>query len=185
MLAVCYTSTQFQPIIDGCSSARLIVSPKNSGISADRVDSMYSALSGVYDHRLVTLSVILAILPAYAALDLAGRATAARGWRRRAWLGCAALAMGSGIWAMHYVALEALRLPVPVDYDWPTVLFSLLVAIAASFLALSFVSRPEIGRSTAIAGSVCMGAGIAATYYIAVDAMRLPATSVYSPGLVA
>ncbi|HEX4600774.1 MAG TPA: MHYT domain-containing protein [Gemmatimonadales bacterium] len=38
-----------------------------------------SALAGRYDLRLVALSVTIAILAAGAALDLAGRVTAARG----------------------------------------------------------------------------------------------------------
>ncbi|MEO6981861.1 MAG: MHYT domain-containing protein, partial [Edaphobacter sp.] len=79
-------------------------------------------LVGFYDFRLVTASVLIAILAAYAALDLAGRVTAARGLVRFLWLSGGAFAMGMGIWAMHYVGMEALRLPVTVRYDWPTVL---------------------------------------------------------------
>jgi NO-binding membrane sensor protein with MHYT domain len=39
--------------------------------------------------------------------------------------------MGLGIWSMHYVGMLAFRLPVPVLYDWPTVLLSLLAAVFA------------------------------------------------------
>ena len=73
------------------------------------------SLVGFYDFRLVTASVLIAILAAYAALDLAGRVTAARGFARFLWLSGGAFAMGLGIWAMHYVGMEALRLPVPGD----------------------------------------------------------------------
>ena len=103
-------------------------------------------LSGYYDYRLVALSVLIAILAAYAALDLAGRVTTARGNARRMWLSGGAVAMGIGIWAMHYIGMEAFHLPVPVMYDWPTVLASLIAAILASGVALYTVSRKTMSR---------------------------------------
>jgi PAS domain S-box-containing protein len=141
-------------------------------------------LVGFYDYRLVSLSVFIAILAAYAALDLAERVTTARGGARLMWLYGGAIAMGSGIWAMHYVGMEAFRLPVPVTYDWPTVLLSLVAAILASGVALYTVSRPTVNLGRRIAGGIFMGSGIAAMHYIGMYAMRLPAMCVYSPGLV-
>ena len=79
---------------------------------------------GFYDYRLVALSVVIAILAAYASLDLAGRVTAARGPVRSLWLAGGASAMGIGIWSMHYIGMLAFILPIPVSYDWPTVLVS-------------------------------------------------------------
>lgn len=146
--------------------------------------AMSTALAGFYDYRLVALSVLIAILAAYAGLDLAGRVTAARGFARIAWLHCGALAMGTGIWAMHYIGMEAFRLPVPVLYDWPTVLLSLLAAIAASTMALFVVSRPALSIFQTLIGSVFMGGGIASMHYIGMEAMRLPAMCVYSSRLV-
>jgi NO-binding membrane sensor protein with MHYT domain len=93
--------------------------------------NMPPALSGSYDYRLVALSVVIATLAAYAALDLAGRVTAARGSIRLAWLTGGAIAMGLGIWSMHYIGMLAYSLPVTVLYDWPTVVASLLAAILA------------------------------------------------------
>src|SRR6201993_1168344 len=93
-------------------------------------------LIGTYDYRLVALSVIIAICASYAALDLAGRVTAAHGKTRAVWLTGGAAAMGLGIWSMHYIGMLAFSLPVPVFYDWPTVVFSLLAAIGASAVAL-------------------------------------------------
>jgi two-component system, sensor histidine kinase and response regulator len=81
------------------------------------------AMTGSYDYFLVALSVVIAILASYTALDLAGRVTAASGWLRKIWLAGGAAAMGFGIWSMHYIGMLAFRLPVPVAYDWPTVMF--------------------------------------------------------------
>ena len=99
-----------------------------------------SNLIGSYNYALVALSVLIAIVASYAALDLAGRVTAARDWTRAAWLLGGAGAMGTGIWSMHYIGMLAFILPVPVAYHWPTVLLSLFAAILASIIALSVVS---------------------------------------------
>ena len=147
---------------------------------------MFSAslIPGSYDYRLVTLSVLIAVFASYAALDLAGRVTSANGRVRLLWLSGGAFAMGIGIWSMHYIGMLALRLPIPVQYDWPTVLLSLLAAILASSIALFVVSRQKMGLVRALVGSLFMGGGIAAMHYTGMAAMRLPAMCHYSPGLV-
>lgn len=141
-------------------------------------------LVGYYDIRLVVLSVVIAILASYAALDLAGRVTSARGRARHIWLCGGAAAMGIGIWSMHYVGMLAFHLPVPVQYDWPTVLVSLVAAMIASAIALFVVSRDKMGLQRAAIASVFMGAAIAGMHYIGMAAMRLQAMCVYSPLIV-
>jgi PAS domain S-box-containing protein len=141
-------------------------------------------LIGHYDYRLVALSVFIAILASYAALDLAGRVTSAHGWARLSWLSGGALVMGMGIWSMHYVGMEAFRLPVPVFYDWPTMAGSFVAAVASSAVALFVVSRETMKAITILIGSVIMGCGIAAMHFIGMEAMRLPAMCQYSPTLV-
>src|SRR5450755_101910 len=118
------------------------------------------------------LSVVLAMFASYAALDLAGRVTAARHSARIFWLGGGSIAMGVGIWAMHYVGMLAFSLPVPVLYHYPTVILSLLAAIAASAVALFTVSRDEgMSLPQTVVGSLTMGGGIAAMHYIGMAAM--------------
>jgi PAS domain S-box-containing protein len=142
------------------------------------------AMVGSYDYRLVAFSVVIAVLASYAALDLAGRVTSARGGARSIWLSGGATAMGIGIWSMHYVGMLAFRLPVPIQYDWPTVFLSLLAAILASAIALFVVSRTEMGFLRAVAGSIFMGSAIAGMHYIGMAAMRLPAMCHFSVGIV-
>jgi two-component system, sensor histidine kinase and response regulator len=141
-------------------------------------------LLGSYDHSLVALSVFIAILAAYAALDLAGRVSSSEGGARFLWLTGGAVAMGIGIWSMHYVGMLAYQLPVPVQYHWPTVLLSLLAAIFASAVSLFVVSRQKMGISRASIGSVFMGGGIGAMHYVGMAAMRVPAMHHYSTFLV-
>src|ERR1700758_4545204 len=102
-------------------------------------------LIGSYNYALVALSVLIAIFASYAALDLAGRVTAAGGWIRAVWLLGGAGAMGTGIWSMHCLGSRSLILPIPVAYHWPTVLLSLLAAILASAVALGVASRQKMG----------------------------------------
>jgi PAS domain S-box-containing protein len=141
-------------------------------------------LIGSYNYPLVALSVLIAMFASYAALDLAGRVTAAGGWTRAVWLLGGAGAMGTGIWSMHYIGMLAFILPIPVAYHWPTVLLSLFAAIFASVVALGVVSRQKMGRFRALAGSVLMGAGIASMHYIGMAAMRLPAICQFNSFLV-
>src|ERR1700693_1848422 len=143
------------------------------------------ALVGSYDYRLVALSIFIAVVASYAALDLSGRVTFSQGSSRLLRLGGGATEMGIGIWAMHYIGMLAFHLPVPVEYDWPTILLSLLAAIFASGGALFAASRRKMGPPVVIIGSIFMGGGIAGMHYIGMAAMRLPAMCEYSPGLVA
>jgi two-component system, sensor histidine kinase and response regulator len=139
---------------------------------------------GSYDYQLVSLSVLIAVFASYAALDLAGRTTAASGRVRLAWLAGGAIAMGVGIWSMHYIGMLAFSLPVLVLYDWPMVLLSLMAAVFAAAVALFVVSRKKMAWGRALAGSAIMGGGIATMHYTGMAAMRLPAMCSYDPLLL-
>jgi diguanylate cyclase (GGDEF)-like protein/PAS domain S-box-containing protein len=141
-------------------------------------------LHGSYDYRLVALSVALAWFASYSALDLAGRVTAARHWARVFWLAGGATSMGLGIWAMHYIGMLAFTLPVSVLYHYPTVVWSLLEAVAASAVALFTVSRERMSPAQQVVGSLIMGGGIALMHYTGMAAMRLPAMMEYRWSLV-
>jgi PAS domain S-box-containing protein len=141
-------------------------------------------MAGSYDYGEVARSVLIAIAASYAALDLAGRVTAAQGRVRLAWLSGGAFAMGIGIWEMHMKGMLAFHLPVPIGYHWPTALAALFSAIFASAVALYVTSRRTMGRVEALTGSVVMGTGIAGLHYIMMAAMRMPAIIRYSPLLV-
>ena len=140
-------------------------------------------MSHSHDLRLVALSIAIAIMASYAALDLAGRVTVAEGRARGLWLLGGAFAMGIGTWSMHYVGMLAFRLPFPVLYDFPTVLGSFVLAVCASAIALYVASGETLNVGRACAGSVAMGAAIAAMHYTGMAAMRMPAAVRYEPVL--
>ncbi len=144
-----------------------------------------ATMTGSYDYGEVARSILIAIAASYAALDLAGRVTAARGRARAAWLAGGAIAMGIGIWSMHFKGMLAFHLPVTVAYHWPTVLVSLGVAVFASAVALYIVSRREMGPFRLWTGSFLMGGGIAALHYIGMSSMRLAAVCRFNLLIVA
>jgi signal transduction histidine kinase len=140
-----------------------------------------------HDHipTLVALSIAIAVLASYAALDLAARIRAAAGAARRAWLACAALAMGGGIWSMHFIAMLALDGEIPIEFDIGLTLLSLLVAVLVAGGGFWFMQRRNAGISDLTVGGALMGAGIAAMHYTGMAAVRVPARLVYDPALVA
>ena len=134
-----------------------------------------------YSPFLVAISIVIACLASYTALDLAGRVTLARERNRLTWLIYASTAMGLGIWSMHFVGMLALRIPIAVEYDAPLVLVSALIAIAAAFLAMFTVSRSELPTGRLLIAGVIMGVAIAGMHYTGMAAMRMPASIHYSP----
>jgi two-component system, sensor histidine kinase and response regulator len=143
-----------------------------------------SVLDSTYDYRLVALSVVIAILASYAALDLAGLVTATRNKTRLAWLFGGAVALGTGIWAMHYTGMLAYHLQIPIYYHVPTVILSLVAAIFASFIALFTVSRKSFNAIHLLLGSLLMGSGICAMHYTGMASMRLSAMHEWNTGFV-
>jgi len=146
---------------------------------------MQATLHGTYDTPLVIASVVVASLASYVALVLASRVIAATGRLRQAWLVAGAMAMGIGIWAMHFVGMLAFRLDgLPIAYDVPRLVLSVLVAIAASGFALWVVSRrARTWRSLATA-AVGMGSAIAGMHYIGMAGLHTAATLTWRMALV-
>ena len=133
-------------------------------------------MHGHHDPALVALSILIAMAASYTALDLAGRLRAASGKRASmAWLGTAALAMGGGIWSMHFVAMLALSLPgVSITYDAALTLFSLVLAIGVTGLGFAVARDADGGLRPLLIAGLLMGAGILAMHYTGMAAMRMP-----------
>lgn len=144
-----------------------------------------TTLISSHDLELVLLSIAIAIFASYTALSLAGRVTVATGQIRKLWLSGGAIAMGIGIWSMHFVAMLAYNLPIAIAYDLRIVLVSMAVAVIASGVALFVVSRESLGSLQLLGGGGVMGLSIAAMHYTGMAAMRLQASAHYDPTLVA
>jgi diguanylate cyclase (GGDEF)-like protein len=140
-------------------------------------------MTGTYNLWLVALSVVIATIASYTALDLAGRVSARQGLWSRLWLLGGALSMGTGIWAMHFIGMLAFELPIPVAYDTLLNLGSWVIAVAVSGVALSVVRRPALTGANLSAGGALMGLGIASMHYTGMAAMRMSPPIEYDPVL--
>ena len=137
-----------------------------------------------HDTPLVLLSILIAICASYTALSLAGRVTVAQGRARAAWLLGGCIAMGSGIWSMHFVAMLAFHLPIPIRYDIPMVALSHLAGVGASAFALFVASRPTVSNMRLIVAGQGLGLAIVTMHYTGMAAVRVPADLGYDALLV-
>ena len=148
------------------------------GASSLGIDYMF----GTYDYRITVLAVVVAILASYTALDLVGRVSAAkRGRDCFAWLAAGAVAMGTGIWSMHFVGMLAFELPIEMGYDIRITALSWLMAVLASSVALFLASRAALTSARLLIGAVFMAASIAGMHYTGMAAMLIEPGIVYDP----
>jgi PAS domain S-box-containing protein len=150
---------------------------------ADHVN-MGPSIDGAYNFPLVILSFLVASLGGFAALEVVERLASSRTRRGRLqWLAAGAVAMGAGIWSMHFIGMLAFALPVPVSYDLTLTLVSMLPAVFASAMALHFMDRARIDWRRLNAGGLLMAVGIGGMHYTGMEAMRADAMMRYDPML--
>lgn len=140
-------------------------------------------LIGSYSPSLVVISLFVAILASYTALDLTGRLATAKGRAVYLWMAGGALAMGVGVWSMHFIGMLALRLPFALGFDLGITALSLLIAVLSSGFALWLVSQPRLPAWQLALGALIMGAGIASMHYTGMAAMRMTPGIDYDPTL--
>lgn len=131
-----------------------------------------------YDQILVTVSFIVAILSSWTALNMAGRVSTSSGKSAIVWLIGGGLAMGIGIWAMHFIGMLAMEMAMTISYDPLVTGISMLIAIGSSLFALWLVSTNKLRMRRLIPGAFVMAAGIVAMHYTGMAALQV------SPGIV-
>ncbi|MFL6672768.1 MAG: MHYT domain-containing protein [Massilia sp.] len=135
---------------------------------------------GRYDPWLVALSLLVAIFSSWMGLQIAGQAGASRSHRALV-LGAGSLALGAGVWSMHFIGMLAFDLCTRVDYDPAITILSNLPSVAASFVALSLIGRERLGGWSLLAGGALVGAGIGAMHYAGMSGMRMGLALRYDP----
>ena len=140
-------------------------------------------LIGTYSPTLVIISLCVAILASYTALDLTERIATAKGRAVHLWTAGGAFAMGIGVWSMHFIGMLAFKLPIELGYDVSLTLLSLLIGILSSGFALWLVSQPRLPAWQLAFGALVMGAGISAMHYTGMAAMRMQPGIDYDPTL--
>jgi NO-binding membrane sensor protein with MHYT domain len=138
-------------------------------------------MSSTYNAWLVLLSIGIAFLASYTALDLASRVIHSNGRAMVIWLIGGSFSMGIGIWAMHFIGMLAFHLPIPLAYDIPLTLTSITPAIAASAIALWTVRRGHQKAPTIFAAAIVIGSGISVMHYTGMAALKMQPSIEYTP----
>ena len=138
-----------------------------------------------HNPTLVVVSLSVAVLAAYVSLDLARQISTARGWVRLAWLAAGSVSLGGGIWAMHFIGMLALILPVPVRYDVPLTVVSFAIPIPLAAVGLYLAHWQGSSSPRVLLGGTIIGAGISVMHYTGMAALRMPAMASYEIALVA
>ncbi|PWK10345.1 EAL domain-containing protein [Tumebacillus permanentifrigoris] len=128
---------------------------------------------GTYNWSLMLLSVLVAVFASYTVCDLTQRI---RQTTRRAvnrWVVGGAVAMGTGIWAMHFLAILALQLDEAITYDLDLMVLALASGILFSYLSLYLYSRHSGSRRTLLLVSACLTLTNLALHSIAILGMGL------------
>src|SRR3546814_12967756 len=84
-----------------------------------------------HDLWLVVVAGLVCMLASHASFSLLHRARRQEK-QRTLWLSAAAIAMGCGVWATHFIAMLAYRTPMLVGYDVPLTVLSALIAVCLS-----------------------------------------------------
>jgi len=141
-------------------------------------------LTPSYDLRVVAASFFIASFASFVALDLASRvATRDRRVARR-WWASGALAMGTGIWSMHFVGMLAYTLPIPLGYTAAMTFVSWLAGVTVAAVALGVASRRDMRWPHLAGGALAMAAGIAVMHYAGMAALDMAPGIVWNRALV-
>ncbi|CAI8859076.1 EAL domain-containing protein [Pseudomonas zeae] len=135
---------------------------------------------------LVMVAYLVACAASFATLDMAERVVNAEDpGSRRSWRWIGATCLAGGIWAMHFIGMLAFQTPIDIQYDLGITLFSLLIALLASWLAMQTLSEAQPSALHCLKTAFVIGLGIAGMHYVGMAAMKSSATAYYQPGLFA
>lgn len=141
---------------------------------------------GQHAPGLVVLSLVIAIFTSWMALQMTAYSRSQASISRQLHLLClmaGSLALGCGVWAMHFIGMLAFELGTSVDYAPGLTLLSIVPGVVASFVALSTISRRAISAQRLLGSGLLVGLGIGAMHYLGMHAMRLALSLRYDPVL--
>ncbi|MDW3225258.1 MAG: MHYT domain-containing protein [Paracoccaceae bacterium] len=135
-----------------------------------------------FDHNLllVAMSGLIALVAGFTGLSLTRNLSDKTVAQKTLSVALASVALGGGIWSMHFVAMLGLQLPVLFYYDAAITLMSALTAIlivGAALILLHFTLRSPLVISTA---GALVGVGILVMHYIGMAGLEL-CRAIYTP----
>ncbi len=137
-------------------------------------------IEAAHDLRLVMASLAVAMMAGFTGLSLTRGANGLPPARRKTIVSMGAVALGGGIWSMHFVAMLGLQLPFLYYYDALVTLVSALVAILMAGVALLILHFLPRGPVTITGAGIIIGIGIPIMHYIGMSGMEL-CRPVYTP----
>lgn len=139
---------------------------------------------GTYIPLLVVASYIVASFAAYAGLTLATRIFNAKTAQQKLFLRWAgALALGVGIWSMHFIGMLAYKMQMVVYYDpWMTA-FSGMIAVVVAYFVLYITQAKTLSFGRIGFSAVLLGLGICAMHYTGMAAMQMQGEISYIPSI--
>lgn len=146
---------------------------------------IYVEVFGSYSIPIILLSIVLAGLALYTAIILNNRMHQNSFFHRRVWTALASIAMGFGIWSMHFIGMNALLMPFKIDYSYFLTFASILPAIAASYLAFSLAGQSDITKRKQFTAAIIMGLGMAVMHHLGMLSMQMNAVFQYDLTIVA
>ncbi len=134
-----------------------------------------------WDFMLIGLSILIAVIGSLTALTHARRMRESSGSTATIWMLAGGSTLGLAIWSMHFVGMLALHLPIPIGFDLPLTLLSLLPAVIAAMLAFRVLRSRVIETKLILVSAVLMGLGISSMHYIGMAALRMTPAISYDP----
>ncbi|MDD0967346.1 MULTISPECIES: putative bifunctional diguanylate cyclase/phosphodiesterase [Pseudomonas] len=151
---------------------------------AEQPESGQVILNCTHNPLLVLVAYLVACAASFATLDMAERvAHAEEPGSQRLWRWIGATCLAGGIWAMHFISMLAFQAPIDIQYDLPVTLFSLVIALLASWLAMHTLSHPQPSLLQYLKTAIVIGLGIAGMHYVGMAAIESAATAYYEPTL--
>ncbi|WLO85272.1 EAL domain-containing protein [Pantoea agglomerans] len=135
-------------------------------------------LATSYDSFIVIVSVLVAMLASFTALDMAGRVVHSTGKVALVWLFGGGFSMGIGIWAMHFIGMLSMNMEMVMSYNAGLTAFSAAIAVCASIFALWLVCNGDLPLPRLAGGALILGSGVVAMHYTGMAALM------FSPGIV-
>lgn len=127
--------------------------------------------SAGHDPVLIIASVLVAIMAAFTGLRMASGLSLIAPAERRPRIAKAAIALGGGIWSMHFIAMLAMVLDVPITYAALPTLGSVLVAILMTGVGLIVLHFGERNQSRIVIAGTLAGLGIVSMHYLGMSAI--------------
>lgn len=134
-------------------------------------------LATSYDSFIVIVSVLVAMLASFTALDMAGRVVHSTGKVALVWLFGGGFSMGIGIWAMHFIGMLSMNMEMVMSYNAGLTAFSAAIAVCASIFALWLVCNGDLPLPRLAGGALILGSGVVAMHYTGMAALMFSPVS--------